>query len=48
MPKRIISFEITDELREILRKEAFNRSLSISALIRQLILEALKIDGKKN
>jgi plasmid stability protein len=37
MAKKMISFEISDELREALRVEAFKRSLSISALIRQLL-----------
>ena len=42
MAKKMISLEISDELRETLRVEAFKRSLSISALIRQLLEEALK------
>lgn len=42
MAKKMISLEISDELREALRIEAFKRSLSISALIRQLLVEALK------
>lgn len=37
MAKKMISLEISDELREALRVEAFRRSLSISALIRQLL-----------
>jgi hypothetical protein len=37
----MISFEISEELREALRVEAFKRSLSISALIRQLLETAL-------
>ena len=37
MAKKMISFEISDELREALRVEAFKCSLSISALIRQLL-----------
>jgi plasmid stability protein len=41
MAKKMISLEITDELREALRVEAFKRSLSISALMRQLLEEAL-------
>ena len=41
MAKKMISFEISDELREALRIEAFKRSLSISALIRQLLQTAL-------
>lgn len=41
MAKKMISLEISDELREALRVEAFKRSLNISALIRQLLEEAL-------
>lgn len=41
MAKKMISLEISDELREALRVEAFKRSLSISALIRQLLESAL-------
>jgi len=37
MAKKMISLEISDELREALRVEAFRRSVSISALIRQLL-----------
>lgn len=33
----MISLEISEELKEALRIEAFNRSLSISALIRQIL-----------
>lgn len=42
MAKKMISLEISDELRERLRIEAFKRSLNLSALIRQLLEEALK------
>lgn len=42
MAKKMISLEISDELREALRVEAFKRSLSISAVIRILLEEALK------
>lgn len=42
MAKKMISLEISDELREALRVEAFKRSLNISALMRQLLEEALK------
>lgn len=45
MAKKMISLEIPDELRESLRVEAFKRSLSISALIRQLLEHALAIDA---
>ncbi len=37
MAKKMISLEISDELREALRIEAFRRSVSMSALIRQLL-----------
>ena len=49
MAKKMISLEISDELREALRVEAFNRSLSISALIRQLLeAQVLGKDTKTN
>ena len=41
MAKKMISLEISDELREALRVEAFKRSLSVSALIRRLLEDAL-------
>ena len=41
MAKKMISLEITEELKESLRVEAFKRSLSVSALIRQLLEESL-------
>lgn len=47
MAKKMISLEIPDELREALRVEAFKRSLSISALIRQLLEEALASQDPK-
>ena len=37
MAKKMISLEISDELREALRVEAFKRSVNMSALIRQLL-----------
>ena len=37
----MISLEISDELREALRVEAFKRSLSISALIRSILEQSL-------
>jgi hypothetical protein len=40
--KKMISLEISDDLRERLRVEAFKRSINLSALIRQLLEEALK------
>jgi plasmid stability protein len=41
MSKKMISLEISDELREALRVEAFKRSMSVSALMRQLLENAL-------
>lgn len=41
MAKKMISLEISDELREALRIEAFKQSLSISAVIRQILEEKL-------
>lgn len=46
MAKKMISLEISDELREALRLEAYKRSLSLSALIRQLLETALQAGGK--
>ena len=46
MAKKMISLEISEELREALRVEAFNRSLSISALIRQIL--AANLDVKES
>ena len=47
MAKRMISLEISDELREALRIEAFNKSLSISAVIRQILEEKLQINSSE-
>ena len=41
MAKRMISLEISEELREAIRIEAFKQSLSISAMIRQILEEKL-------
>ena len=41
MAKKMISLEISDELREALRIEAFKQSLSISALMRQILEDKL-------
>jgi len=47
--KKIISVEIPTKLREALRREAFNRDLTISAIIRELLEERLKeIDKEFN
>ena len=51
MAKKMISLEISDELREALRVEAFKQSLSISAVIRQILEEKLftaSIEAKSN
>lgn len=48
MAKKMISLEITEELKERLRVEAFKRSLSISATIRQLLEEALIQSAEKS
>lgn len=42
MSKKMISFEISDELREKLRVEAFERKLTISASIREILEEYFK------
>ena len=47
MTKKIISVEITDELKERLRVEAFHRAITISALIRELIEQGLKESEEK-
>jgi plasmid stability protein len=41
MAKKMISLEISDELREALRIEAFRQSLSLSAVIRQILEDRL-------
>ena len=41
MAKKMISLEISDELREALRIEAFKQSSSISAVMRQILEEKL-------
>lgn len=48
MAKKMISLEISDELREALRLEAFKRSVSISAVIRQLLEESLNKEKTSN
>ena len=47
MAKKMISLEISDELREALRVEAFKQSLSISAVMRQILEEKLLKTDKK-
>ena len=43
----MISLEISEELKEALRVEAFKRSLSISALIRQILEKDLGLTTDK-
>ena len=45
MAKKMISLEISDELREALRIEAFKKSTSISAVMRQILEEKLLKDS---
>ena len=40
--KKIISVEITSCLKEALRIEAFNKEVTVSALIRQILEDKLK------
>lgn len=41
--KKMISFEISDELREALRIRAFEENVSISKLIRQILTEQVLV-----
>ena len=45
--KKIISLEISEQLRKALLVEAFNRDVTISALIRDILEKELKVDTKK-
>ena len=47
MAKKMISLEISDELREALRVEAFKQSVSISALMRRILEEKLLVTSNK-
>lgn len=42
--KKIISLEITSDLKELLRVEAFKRNVTVSELIRQILNKELKGD----
>lgn len=48
MAKKMISLEISEELKEALRVEAFKRSLSISALIRQILETTLHLNEEND
>lgn len=47
MAKKMISLEISDELREALRVEAFKRNKTLSATMREILEEALHVDSQK-
>jgi hypothetical protein len=44
--KKMLSLEISNDLREALRVEAFHKNVTISALIRQILEKELKLDKK--
>ena len=46
--KKIISLEIPEELRKALRVEAFNRDVTVSALIRDILAKELKVSSRKD
>ena len=46
--KKIISLEISEDLRKALRVEAFNRDVTVSALIRDILAKELKISSRKD
>lgn len=47
MQKKIISFEAPEELREALRIAAFKKSVSISALIREILEKHLPLQSQE-
>ena len=46
--KKIISLEIPEDLRKALRVEAFNRDVTVSALIRDILAKELKASSRKD
>ena len=46
--KKIISLEIPEDLRKALRVEAFNRDVTVSALIRDILANELKVSSRKD
>ena len=46
--KKIISLEIPEDLRKALRIEAFNRDVTVSALIRDILAKELKVSSRKD
>ena len=45
--KKIISVEISEDLRKALKKEAFDKDVTVSALIRDILEKTLKVEPKK-
>ena len=46
--KKIISLEIPEDLRKALRVEVFNRDVTVSALIRDILIKELKVSSRKD
>ena len=46
--KKIISLEIPEDLRKALRVEAFNRDVTVSALIRDILTKELEVCSRKD
>ena len=46
--KKMVSLEISGELKEALRVEAFHRACTVSALIRQILEKELKTNSHKD
>ena len=46
--KKIISLEIPEDLRKALRVEAFNRDVTVSALIRDILAKELEVSSRKD
>ena len=45
--KKIISLEVSDDLRKALKAAAFNQDKTVSALIRDILEKELKIEPRK-
>ena len=48
MAKKMISLEISDELKEALRVVAFKKNFTVSKLIRTILEKELNLDTKKD
>ena len=46
--KELIAFKISDDLREKLRKEAYEKCMSLSAMIRYILVEHYNNNAKFN